>query len=223
MKFTALVPMKGHSERVPNKNLRPFAGEPLFCRVLDTLSKCTFVNEIIVNTDSSEIWNQVEKRFPGITLIKRPKNLVGDFVPMERIVEYDIEFAKNDQVLQTHTTNPLLSSNTLEKAVKLFLKKKETFDSVFSVNKHNKRFYFRSGKAINHNLDETLRTQDLEPIYERNANFYIFSKGSFKKTKNRIGLNPIMFEMDKYEAIDIDEKNDFLVAETIFQSINSGE
>ena len=63
---------------------------------------------------------------------------------------------------------------------------------------------------------ELIRTQDLDPIYEENSNFYIFSRESFiKSNQNRIGLKPYLFPTDKIESIDIDDLNDFKIAESL--------
>ena len=92
------------------------------------------------------------------------------------------------------------------------------FDSIFSVTKIQTRFYSENGNPFNHDPSNLLRTQDLEPLYEENSGFYIFTKESFKNADNkRIGLSPFMFEIDKIESIDIDEPSDFTIAETLYK------
>ena len=67
-----------------------------------------------------------------------------------------------------------------------------------------------------------MRTQDLPPLYEENSNFYIFTKTSFKNNANkRIGKNPKLFELDKFESVDIDEPQDFLLAELLYKTLNN--
>ena len=90
---------------------------------------------------------------------------------------------------------------------------------MFGVTKVQTRFYDKDAKPINHNPQELLRTQDLEPLYEENSNFYIFSKESFKNSDNkRIGLKPKIFEVNKLEAVDIDEPEDFILAELLYKN-----
>ena len=85
------------------------------------------------------------------------------------------------------------------------------------------RLYWKNGTAINHNPSELLRTQDLPPVYEENSNFYIFSKDSFNNCgNNRIGLTPQMFEIDKIEAVDIDNPHDFIIAENLYNFLSNG-
>ena len=94
------------------------------------------------------------------------------------------------------------------------------YDSLFSVTKWQTRLYWDADRPINHNPHELLRTQDLPPVYEENSNIYIFSKSSFRKAgEQRIGLKAQMFEINKIEAIDIDEEADFIMAERLYPSI----
>ncbi len=217
MKLTALLPMKGHSERVPNKNMRLFAGKPLYHCVAKVLQKSDYIETIVINTDSDIIAEDATKHFSKVKIYIRPEDIRGDMVPMNDIIAHDINHCPGEHFLQTHSTNPLLSVKTLEKGIKTYFLMPDKFDSVFSVTQWQARLYCSSGKPINHNPEELIRTQDLSPVFEENSNYYIFSKKSFKKTENRrIGLRPKMFVMDKIEAIDIDEESDFKLAETLY-------
>lgn len=217
MKIIALLPMKGNSERVPNKNLKDFNGKPLFHHVLQSLQNCELIDEVIINTDSDKIANSAAS-FSKVKIHQRPEAICGDFVSMNDVIANDLENSDGDIYLQTHSTNPLLKADTITKAIEEF--KGSDNDSLFSVTKLQTRLYWKDGKPVNHNPEELLRTQDLPPLFEENSNIFIFTKQSFAKAENkRIGLNPMMFEMDKLEAIDIDEPQDFIMAEAI-QKLN---
>ena len=216
MKIIALLPMKGHSERVPNKNLRSFNGNPLFHIMLKKLDKVDIINEVIINTDSNEIAESALKVSEKVIIISRPRELCGDFVPMNDIIDYDISNSDGDIYIQTHSTNPLLKTNTLEGALKFLIDFENKYDSIFSVTRHQSRFYNDKLDAVNHNPKELLRTQDLPPLYEENSCFYIFTKNSFiNNSKKRIGLNPYIYPMEKLESVDIDEQDDFILAELL--------
>lgn len=209
--------MKGNSERVPNKNLKDFNGKPLFHHVLSALQNSNLIDEVIINTDSDKIVESASF-FSKVKIHNRPKEICGDFVSMNDIINYDLENSNGDLYLQTHSTNPLLKSETITKAIEEF--KNSDKDSLFSVTKLQTRLYWKDGKPVNHNPEELLRTQDLPPLFEENSNIFIFTKESFAIAGNkRIGLNPFLFEMDKLEAIDIDEPHDFIMAEAI-QKLN---
>jgi len=212
--IVALVPMKGHSERVPNKNLRSFCGKPLYHWIILSLQKSHYVKDIVVNTDSPEIAESIRQNFHGVKIIDRPNEIRGDFVSMNTIIAYDLSQLPGEHFLQTHSTNPLLSTETINEGIELYFRNLGAYDSLFTVTRHNARFYWNDGSPINHDPREMLRTQDLPPILEENSNLYIFSRESFKQSGNRrIGLRPYLFEINKLEAIDIDEEEDFLLAE----------
>jgi len=114
----------------------------------------------------------------------------------------------------------LLTLETLNAAIECYFDNIGEYDSLFSVTQLHTRLYWHNGAPVNHNPEELLRTQDLPPLYEENSNFYIFSKASFKaSSNNRIGLKPGMFTMDKIEAMDIDEEQDFQLAEFIHRQL----
>ena len=215
---TALLPMKGHSERVPNKNIRNFAGRPLFHYVAEILESSPYIKSIVINTDSEIIAEDATKHFSKVKIIQRPTKLQGDSIPMNEIIKYDLSKVDCENFLQTHSTNPLLKKATLEKAIEKYMNLNDGNDSLFSVTNIQTRLYWGNGEPVNHNPNELLRTQDLPPLFEENSNFYLFTKKSFENAgNNRIGLKPFMFEMDKLEAIDIDMEEDFKLAEIIYR------
>lgn len=224
MELTALLPMKGHSERVPNKNMRQFAGRPLYHQVAKTLQESFLVGSILINTDSELIAEDATQHFSKVKIIWRPEKLRGDFVPMNDIIGYDLSVSGGEHFLQTHSTNPLLTGKTIEAAIKKYFSSFGDFDSLFAVTRLQTRLYWESGEPVNHDPAELLRTQDLPPLFEENSNFYIFSKESFTAAgKKRIGLKPAMFAMDKLEAVDIDEPADFELAEVLCRLVKGRE
>lgn len=217
MKIKALLPMKGNSERVPNKNMRDFDGAPLYHAVLKSLLASEYIDEVVINTDSELIANDAKKNFGDkVVIIDRPEEIQGDFVSMNTIIEYDLNHLEGTHFLQTHSTNPLVRHTTIDNAIEHYFNGLEEYDSLFSVTRLQTRLYDKKAKPINHNPNELLRTQDLEPLFEENSNFYIFSKDAFYNVdKKRIGLKPQIFEVNKLEAIDIDEPEDFKLAELL--------
>lgn len=211
-RFIALVPMRANSQRVKNKNLRMINGKPLFYYVLEALQQCKKINKIVVNTDSEVIKKKLRADFKDVVIINRPKELTDEFTSMNSIISYDIDNVEGEYFIQTHATNPLLESETVDKAIELFLKSEKTHDSLLSVNRIQKRCYDQNAKPINHDLNIMLRTQDLNPVYEENSCIFIFTRNSFKQSENRVGKNPILFEMDSEESLDIDVEFDMTLA-----------
>jgi CMP-N-acetylneuraminic acid synthetase len=223
-KIVALLPMKAHSSRVKGKNFRNMAGKPLFRWMLDTLLSIPEISQVIINTDAREILKDnglVESE--RVVIRERKPELCGDEVSMNLVLADDVENVPADIYLMTHTTNPLLSSNTINDALCVFIEKYEAgeADSLFTVNRFQTRFYKEDCTPINHDPDNLIPTQELEPWYEENSNLYIFTKESFRSTDARIGKKPVLYETPKLESVDIDEEEDWLVAESIAKSLAS--
>lgn len=216
----ALLPMKANSERVPNKNMKAFDGKPLYHAIVSSLLRSEYIDKVVIDTDSQHISNDAIENFRDkVIIIDRPLEIQGDYVSMNNIIEYDLSKLQGEHFLQTHSTNPLLKTETINCAIEKYLGSLSEFDSLFGVTKIQTRFYDKNAKPINHNPEELLRTQDLEPMYEENSNFYLFSKDAFlKANQKRIGVNPQIFEVNKLEAIDIDEPEDFTIAELLYKN-----
>jgi CMP-N-acetylneuraminic acid synthetase len=215
--FTALVPMRHHSQRVADKNFRPIAGRPLFHHIIGNLLACPEINQVVVDTDSQPIILGLQQHFPSVRILERPDALRGDAVSMNEVLLYDTSQVESDYYLQTHSTNPLLRSQTISNAIKAFLSQTPEYDSLFTVTRLQVRLWDQFGHAINHDPDILLQTQDLPPVYEENSCLYIFSRQTLVARKNRLGERPMMFEIDRAEAWDIDEELDFSITEFLLQ------
>ena len=218
---TALVPMRHHSQRVPGKNYRPLDGRPLYEHILTTLLAVEEISHVLVDTDSPEITDGINQKFPSIQCISRPKELRADTVPMNEILMYDASLIESDFYLQTHSTNPLLKPKTISKAIQKLDKLYPAYDSLFSVTRLQTRLWDGLGRAINHNPDILLQTQDLPPMYEENSCLYIFTREILNQKRNRLGDRPYLFEINADEAWDIDEEIDFKLVELLIQAQKS--
>ena len=226
MKTIALLPMKAHSERVPGKNFKRLAGKPLFQWILESLLAVEAIDQIVINTDARILLEQQGlTECERVIIRERKEHLCGDHVSMNLIIQDDVNSIAADRYLMTHTTNPLLSSKTMRAALAAYEQalSVEGCDSLFGVTKYQTRFYKSDGSAINHDLKNLSRTQDLEPWYEENSCIYLFSKSSFAATNARIGVRPKLFEIGKLEAIDIDDKDDWILANLLAQVQNKEE
>jgi CMP-N-acetylneuraminic acid synthetase len=221
-RLVALVPMRHHSERVPQKNFRDFDDRPLFHYILDTLRECSHIDEIVVDTDSPVIKEGLVEHYPDVRIIDRPEHLRDGTTPMNDVLLHDVEAVDADFYLQTHSTNPLLQPETVAEAIQTFLNRYPEYDSLFSVTKVQTRLWDELARAVNHNPSILLRTQDLPPLYEENSCLYLFSEATLVERHNRIGHRPYLFEIDRREAVDIDEEIDFRIAELMHQELYTG-
>lgn len=218
-RLAALVPMRHDSERVPLKNTRPLGGRPLYHHIVSTLLACPYVDVIVIDTDSAAIGTDVAESFAGerVQVIPRPAHLLGGDVPMTEVLSHDVRVVDADYYLQTHSTNPLLSTTSVSRAIEAFSAAAADFDSLFGVTEIQVRLWTGDGRAINHDPAALVRTQDLPPVLEENSNLYIFDRATLEKTGRRIGERPLPFAIKREEAWDIDEELDFEVAEFLYQ------
>ena len=214
-KVTALIPIKDHSERVKGKNFRNFCGKPLYYHIIHTLDMVYAVDEIVIDTDSPRVIAEGPGLSRKVRVIKRPAELCGDYVSTNRIFEYDLSQTEADIYIQVHATTPILKAETIAKTLGKFISIEDKYDSLFSVNKYQSRFYMQDGTAVNHDIENLIRTQDLHPMYEENSCLYIFTKESFRKKGRRIGVKPFMLVTPPIESIDIDDEFTFRIAELL--------
>jgi len=211
----ALLPMKANSERVRGKNFRDFCGKPLFRWMLDTLLAVAEIREVVINTDARHILADnglVESE--RVRIRDRRPEICGDFVSMNKIIDDDIRAVSADVYLMTQTTNPRMSVATIQGALQACAagRAEGRCDSLFTVDKVQTRFYRADASPVNHDPDNLVRTQDLEPWFEENSNLYLFTRESFAGTQARIGRQPMMFESPPFESIDIDTPQDWDLA-----------
>lgn len=220
--ITAIIPIKHYSSRIPGKNYRLMDGKPLYFYILETLVKCKSVDKIVVDTDSEIIREGIENNrniFPNIIIYNRREELRGSEVSTNKLLCQVIEDLQlnSDIYLHTHVTNPLIKVETIEKIINFFINNCEKYDSLFTVNKYYSRFYDKSFTAMNHNPENLIPTQDLDPIFEENSCLYLTSHETILKYRRRIGNNPYLFPISKLESQDIDWEDDFILAETLIK------
>jgi CMP-N-acetylneuraminic acid synthetase len=211
-KVVALLPMKANRERVKGKNFRQFNDKPLFRWILDTLLEVAEIDQVVINTDARQIL--AENGLTGsqrVMIRDRKPEICDDMVSMNLVLADDVENVDADIYLMTHTTNPLISADTIRRALAAFksAQTESDADSMFTVDKIQTRFYRADCTPVNHDPDNLVRTQDLEPWFEENSNLYLFTRDSFAKTNARMGDTPMLFESPKFESIDIDTPEDW--------------
>ena len=214
--ISAIVPIKRESQRVPNKNFRTINEKPLFFWIITTLHSSDYIDEIVINCDDIYVEQQLNEHFDFLKFVYRPTELIGNEISMNKIIEYTIPYCKNDSIIQTHTTNPLLSVDTINDVIEKHLKSNSNF---FSVTSLQERLYDKKGKPINHKISELIQTQDLETLYIENSGFYVFTKENFKNNDSRVSSNSTFYETTFPENIDIDNEYDFQIADLVLKNL----
>lgn len=213
----AIVPMRHDSQRVRGKNYRLLGGKPLYHHIIDSLAAASGVSRIVVDTDSDRIWHDVGRNYPEIILLRRPARLADDMASAHEIVRNTVEQVDAPHFLQTHATNPLLTTATIDAAIEAFFAAWPSHDSLFTVTRQYKRYYTCAGDPINHDPLAIIRTQDLEPLLEENSCLYIFDREMILRRRMRVGERPLLFPTPADESIDIDNELDVVIADAVFQ------
>lgn len=221
-RIVALVPMRHSSERVRGKNYRPLAGKPLFHHIVETLEACSRVAQVVVDTDSDLIKEDLAGSFPDVGVIDRPAELLGGEVPMTDVLAHDVSVVEADLYLQTHSTNPMLRAATIDAALEEFAAARDRYDSLFTVTPLQTRLWSAAGEPLNHDPDVLVRTQDLEPVMEENSCLYLFDRATLERTGRRIGDRPLLYPIERDEASDIDDESDWRIVEALFAGSDGG-
>ena len=220
MKTVAFVPIKLNNQRTPGKNTKKFDdGTPLITVFLKTLVKCSEIDELYVFCSNEAI---KEYLIPGVKFLKRPEFLDTQEATPQDIISEFMKIVDADIYAVCHCTSPFVS---IEHINKCFSSVKEgQYDSAFTGEKIQKLLWNTENKPINFNAENVPRTQDLNPIYSEVSAAYVFKKEVFTKYKRRIGINPLIVEVNGIECVDIDYPEDFEIANAIYMMIiNNGK
>jgi CMP-N-acetylneuraminic acid synthetase len=208
VRIVAFVPIKFHSERLPGKNFLLLNGKPLCYHIFKTLLHSKNIVETYVYCSDEKITDYIPEK---VIFKKRSENLDRNETKGMQIYQSFVDEVDADWYVLAHATSPFLKTASVDAAIEKVLA--DTFDSAFSAQRVQ-TFCWYKGRPLNYNLDDVVRTQDIEPVFVETSGFYMFTKDLIKKNR-RIGNHPWMQEVDLIEAVDIDEKEDFSFAEKI--------
>lgn len=209
MKVVSFIPIKLNNQRLPGKNLLPLAGKPVCQYLFDTINEIDIIDEKYVYCSDETI----KKYIPdGIKFLRRDPYLDGFQVKGLEIIEKFVNDIDADIYVLTHVTQPFTKAKSIENALEKVISNE--YDSAFSAIKLQDYLWYQ-GKPLNYDLKNIVRTQDLEPIYMETGAFFIFTKEVFLKLHQRIGDKPYIGVIDQFEAVDIDEKEDYEYAQVV--------
>lgn len=214
MRIVAVVPMKLNNRRLPQKNTKSFTnGKPLCYYILSTLLKVSEIDEVYVYCSNSDVKDFIPD---GVKYLKRSEVLDLDTTKMNEVLQCFASDVESDIYVMTHTTAPFISANSIQRGLDAV--KSGEYDSSFAAKKLQD-FLWKDGKPFNYELNNIPRTQDLPPLFEETSGFYIYKSEVMKSLNRRIGESPYIVEVGEIESIDIDESEDFEIADAIFNHI----
>ncbi len=224
MKILALIPARGGSKRLVNKNLRELGGRPLISWSIEFAKKQNLFCDILVSTDSQEI-GQISRSAGALVPWLRPAELASDSSSSFDVAQHAIEwYEKNnekiDALLLLQPTSPFRSSRTLNKAIKLFQCSPELpLMTVSPAITHpgwvlkefdNKFIPYFDKNGLN------IRSQDLDNAFAPNGNLYLIAPHVLKRCGGFVGaVNSSIIIESKVESLDIDDEWDYEISKYI--------
>ncbi len=216
MKVVSFIPIKLNNQRLPGKNLMELDGQPLCRYLFNTVKGIENIDEKYVYCSDDTIQNYMPEE---LIYLKRDPYLDGFQVKGLEIIDYFIRDVDADVYVLTHVTQPFTKAESIKKALDKVLY--EGYDSAFSCVKIQDYCWYQ-GKPFNYDMQDIVTTQNLEPIYMETGAFFIFKKEVFTDLHQRIGKNPYMCVIDQFEAVDIDEAEDFEFAKVVAAYLKRG-
>lgn len=226
-KVAIFLPTRKGSQRVENKNTRPFSyyNYGLLELKLKQLVKVKIVDEIILSTNDEsclEIGKSFVKDYPHLRIDIRPDNLASSNTNLTDLVKYVPGITNCDHILWTHVTSPFIEASDYSHAIETYYDSlSKGFDSLMSVRLF-KNFLWNKEKndIINRNTEQKWpRTQDLMTLYEVDSGIFIANRSTYQENHNRVGDKPFLFEQDHIKSFDIDWEIDFKMAEAIHEKL----
>lgn len=224
-KIAFFLPTRKGSERVKNKNTRPFAGmeggliENKIRQLLDT----KLIDEIILSTNDEKCMEVAQKYSSDkrLRIIPRPDELCLSSTNLQDLICYVPTITDAEHILWGHVTTPLAGAEEYDKGIELYLSKlEEGYDSMVGVTELKNFLLNKDGKLVNNTINIPWpRTQDLEPLYEINHTMFLAKREVYTELKNRLGNKVLLHVMDEIHSKDIDWEDDFTIAEIMYRNL----
>lgn len=219
MKTIAFIPVRGGSKSIPLKNIKPFCGKPLVCWNIEALENCPQVDEIIVATDSDDIWNTVESRhYRKTTLYRRSAENACDTASTESVMLEYINYAhlaEDNIFMLVQATSPLTETKHFTEALQMYAEGRH--DSIITCVRNYRFFWDEDGTSMNYDYMNRPRRQNFKGMLMENGAFYINKVGNILSNGNRLGGKIGIYEMPEYTATEIDEPDDWIILENLMR------
>lgn len=217
------LPTRKGSERVKNKNTRPFAciQGGLIENKLSQLIQSTQLDEIIISSNDEEcmeIASRYAEKDSRIRIIPRPDVLCLSSTNLQDLIKYVPTITTAKHILWGHVTTPLVDAKIYDAAIETYLEYlRHGYDSLIGVSELKNFILNQEGQIINNSTNLPWpRTQDLSPLYEINHSIFLTSREIYLSQQNRVGNKPYLYSMNKLHSYDIDWPEDFVIAELLY-------
>lgn len=212
--IVALIPVKGASERIKGKNIRPFCGTSLYELKLDQMRKVNGFSNIIVSSENKKILNIARKK--GFNVHVRDAKYSTSHIPMSAVYSYIASEIKGEHIAWVNVTNPLADAENYENAIKEYNEMDSNYDCLLSVYEVKENIFYNR-KPINFKPNPWPRSQDLKGLCAMSFVINILKREDMIRWGSCVGENPYFFYLDKVTSMDVDFKEDFDFCEVIFR------
>lgn len=225
MSVSIFIPVKEHSARIPNKNLKPLPGFPfgLLELKLSQLAELGSGIEVVVSTDSSRVSELVKGMgADNFFAVDRAPHLCRDDASIQDLSHHAAEVCSFDDVLWTHVTSPLVDQSIYQICIETYLKAaKDGYDSLVT-GRYERKFAMTRGAPLNFGNPDFFwpRTQDLDPLFLLDSAIFLISRKTMRIERNRIGESPMFYEIPNSLSLDIDYPEDFEVLKSLLAKKN---
>jgi len=218
MRTALVIPAKGTSERVLGKNLIRINGKSLVYRACEKSLKCKEVDFVYLDTECEAIKADVSDLInKGLRIIDRPQALASNSCNANDLLIWALHSVEDvDLICQTFATSPLITSKTMDKAIRAF-KNFGNFDSFFTINNVKEYFWSDRANPINFCPEVLPNSQDLDPMLMETHGLYGVTVEALVKGKKRVGSNPFLYPVNKIEALDVDDNEDLEIVRAIIE------
>lgn len=217
MKITAVIPIRTGSQRVKDKNLRPFGDTNLMELKIKTLLQVPELTSIVVNTNSEEAISVVDKYYHGVKAHRREEYYASSQCSGSEFFRHLGEVTDTDIFVYCPCTSPFVKPETISQCINQYLSSTD-YDCIATVSSV-KDFLWLDGKPINYDPSHAPNSQDLPDVVALNFGVTVVKKEDLIRNSNIIGKKPQFVKTDDIEAIDIDTPLDFYIAEQLYKKL----
>lgn len=214
-----IVPARGGSKGIKNKNIYPVNGKPLIVYTLDVASKVDFDNDIAVSTDSKDI-QDIVKSYEKVEIIRRPIELSGDTASTECALIHALDYMRDKYgkeyryVMTLQPTSPLRKTETINNFFAEYIKNIGQFDAQLTLTEDRSDYWINEGGSYKRLFPHApRRRQERKPIYQENSAIYITKSSVLKATNSVLGNNVNGYVISNEEGIDINSIEDIYYTE----------
>lgn len=209
MNIVSIMPIKLNNERLPGKNTKMLGDKPLLQYELDSLKATGLLDSINVYCSDEAVIPYLPD---GVNFIKRPEYLDLPTSNFSQIFDNFMKTVDADIYVYAHATAPYITVDTMRQCIEAVVSGE--YDSAFCASKIQD-YLWQNGEPLNFDATNVPRSQNIKPIYRETSGVYAFTKEAYQKCHRRIGLKPFVKEVSFKEAVDINNPEDFALAEAL--------